>query len=78
MSAYYLNRVFRAEIGMPPHEYQTQVRIDRGKHLLAKGLPVHRVAAELGFYDQGHFTRQFGRLLGYPPSAYRDRKIVQG
>jgi AraC-like DNA-binding protein len=77
VSAYYLNRVFSAEVGMPPHAHQTQVRIERGKRLLAQGLPVHRVAAELGFYDQSHFTNQFRRLLGYPPSAYRDRKNLQ-
>ena len=77
VSAYYLNRVFSAEVGIPPHAYQTQVRIERGKRLLAQGLPVHRVAVELGFYDQSHFTNQFRRLLGYPPSAYRDRKNLQ-
>lgn len=77
VSAYYLNRVFSAEVGIPPHAYQTQVRIERGKRLLAQGLPVHRVAMELGFYDQSHFTNQFRRLLGYPPSAYRDRKNLQ-
>jgi AraC-like DNA-binding protein len=76
-SAYYLNRVFRADVGIPPHAYQTQVRIERARELLARGMPVHRVAVELGFYDQSHFTNQFKRLLGYTPSTYRERKILQ-
>jgi AraC-like DNA-binding protein len=71
LSAFHLNRVFRAEIGLPPHAYQTQVRIAVGKALIAQGVTIDRVAADLGFFDQSHFTHHFKRLLGFTPGAYR-------
>jgi AraC family transcriptional regulator len=37
--------------------------------------PVGRVAASLGFADQSHLCRAFGRLVGTPPSTYR--KLVR-
>jgi AraC-like DNA-binding protein len=31
------------------------------------------IAAESGFADQSHFTKEFGRLMGETPRAYRLR-----
>lgn len=31
------------------------------------------LAADLGWYDQNQFTRDFGRMVGVSPSAYRTR-----
>lgn len=28
------------------------------------------VAADLGYFDQAHFTREFTRVIGQPPGAY--------
>jgi AraC-like DNA-binding protein len=70
-SPFHLNRVFRAEVGLPPHAYQTQRRIVRSKALLAQGQEIGQVALDLGFYDQSHFTNQFKRLTGYTPGVYR-------
>ncbi len=58
-SPYHLNRIFCAEVGVPPHAYQTQVRIDRAKQLLSKGIPIKQVAADTGFTDQSHLNRHF-------------------
>lgn len=81
LSAFYLNRVFHAEVGLPPHAYQTQVRVERAKTLLAEGLPPGEVAALTGFYDQAHFTRQFRRYAYVTPGRYlqgvQGRKNIQ-
>ena len=75
LSPYHLHRVFTREVGMPPHAFQTQVRISRSRVLLNEGKPLHAVAAETGFADQSHFTREFKRYVGLTPGAYRSRQI---
>lgn len=70
LSAFHLTRVFAKEIGMPPHAFQTQVRIARAKELLAKGMSLSSVAALTGFADQSHFTRHFKRLMKITPGVY--------
>ncbi len=79
LSPYHLNRVFSREVGLPPHRYQVQVRVDRAKALLAAGTPIKDVVAETGFADHSHLTRHFKRLVGVPPSMYpsQKRKNVQ-
>lgn len=80
-SRFQLLRAFAAATGLPPHAYQIQRRIVRGKTLLAEGMPPGEVASELGFVDQSHFTRHFKRVVGVPPAAYQReigaRKNVQ-
>jgi AraC-like DNA-binding protein len=70
-SPYHLNRVFRAEVGLPPHAYQTQLRIAAARRLLRQGWPIAHVAAETGFADQSHLTRQFQRLQLISPGQYQ-------
>jgi AraC-like DNA-binding protein len=74
LSPYHLHRVFTREVGMPPHAFQTQVRISRARILLNEGKPLHMVASETGFADQSHFTREFKRYIGLTPGAYRSRQ----
>lgn len=57
LSRYYLIRVFREAVGVPPHAYLRQVRIKRAKELLACGQPIADVALATGFTDQSHLTR---------------------
>ena len=71
LSPYHLNRVFARELGMPPHAFQTQVRIVRAKALLRDGVPVAETAVRTGFFDQSHLTRHFARVVGVPPGRYR-------
>jgi transcriptional regulator GlxA family with amidase domain len=51
LSLFHLNRVFRMEIGLPPHAYQTQLRVLRSRALLARGMAIDSVAVEVGFFD---------------------------
>jgi AraC-like DNA-binding protein len=70
LSPFHLLRVFRAELGLPPHAYLTQQRIAHAKTLLALGMPIAEVAFETGFVDQSHLTRHFKRLVGVTPGHY--------
>jgi AraC-like DNA-binding protein len=71
LSGFHLNRVFRMEVGVPPHAYQTQVRVTTAKLLLAKGWSIDQAAASVGFFDQSHFTNHLRRLFGYTPRMYQ-------
>jgi AraC-like DNA-binding protein len=70
LSRYYLLRVFREEMGMPPYAYLESIRIGKAKKLLETGLPLTQVASELGFSDQSHFTNCFKRFIGVTPGQY--------
>ncbi len=71
LSASHLCGAFAAAVGMPPHAYQTQVRVARAKALLVAGhLPLAQVAREAGFANQSHLTRHFARLVGVTPGRF--------
>jgi AraC-like DNA-binding protein len=70
LSPYHLCRVFRETVGMPPHAYQTQIRVRLAKSLLRAGFPIAEAATRAGFYDQAHLTRHFKRLTGLTPGRY--------
>lgn len=75
LSPFHLHRVFTREVGMSPHAFQTSVRIARAKALLCQGRPLRVVAAETGFADQSHFTREFKRFVGLTPGAFRSERL---
>ena len=71
LSANYLIRTFRRTVGLPPHAYQMQVRIQEAKRALLGCKPIAQVALEAGFFDQSHLNRCFKRILGVTPKQYR-------
>ncbi|GBF34609.1 transcriptional regulator [Desulfocucumis palustris] len=70
LSPFHLIRVFRKEVGIPPHAYLKQARIKKAKALIASGLPIARVSMETGFTDQSHLTRHFKGITGITPGQY--------
>lgn len=70
LSRYHFLRSFRKQVGMPPHTYIENCRIAAAQRLLATGLPLVQVAAEVGFSSQSHFTRRFRQTLGVTPGRY--------
>lgn len=78
LSPFHFNRVFSGQFGMPPHAFQTQLRVSRAKSLLGQGWAISQVASQTGFADQSHLTRHFKRLVGVPPGQYtQNSKNVQ-
>jgi AraC-like DNA-binding protein len=71
LSPYHLSRVFTDEVGLPPHAYLTQIRINHAKHLLACDWPITEVTFEVGLVDQSHLNRRFKRIVGMTPGQYR-------
>lgn len=69
-SPYSLVRTFSDSVGMPPHGYQTQIRIWHARRLLSAGVPPVSVANQLGFCDQPHLTRMFKKYTGVTPGQF--------
>jgi AraC-like DNA-binding protein len=65
-----LLRGFRKAYGCTPRVYVTAQRIAEAKRRLKVGVSPARVAADLCFCDQGHFTRVFRRWTGMTPGAF--------
>ena len=70
LSRFELVRQFRAQTGLTPHAFQTNVRINRARELLRTGDPIAQVAAACGFADQPHLTRTFRRAVGITPGRF--------
>lgn len=72
LSVSQFNRQFRKKFHTTPRAYLTNVRMNAACHLLVTtDLPISDISLQTGFYDQSHFSNQFVRHRGLPPSQYR-------
>ena len=65
-----LHRAFTRAVGLPPHSFQTHLRLRRAKELLRGGASLTEAALGSGFCDQAHMTRHFARGVGLSPARY--------
>ena len=78
LSPFHFNRVFSRQFGMPPHAFQTQLRVASAKALLREGWTIAQAASQSGFVDQSHLTRHFKRLVAVTPGQYiQNSKNIQ-
>lgn len=70
VSPFYLLRSFSRHVGIPPHAYLLQVRINLARKLIREGGSLVDVALGTGFFDQSHFTKAFKRSVGLTPRKY--------
>jgi len=72
----YLARAFRSFYGRSINKYLLSLRLELARVLLGGGeMSLSDIAAETGFCDQGHFSKNFKRSYGVSPGEYR--KAVQ-
>lgn len=72
MSPRSLQRLFRRYVGVSPKWVLSRFRLHEAAARLAEedGGNWAAVAAELGYFDQPHFIRDFTRAVGMTPAAY--------
>jgi AraC-like DNA-binding protein len=70
-SRFAVHRAFTHVYGMPPSDYQRQLRLREARALIAAGTPISEAAAAAGFADQSHLSRWFVRYYGVTPGRYQ-------
>jgi len=74
LSPFYLARLFKQSLGVSPHQYLIQLRVNSARWLLSAGSgerSLAEVATAVGFADQSHLTRHFKRVTGVTPRQLR-------
>ncbi|MFM8775190.1 MAG: helix-turn-helix domain-containing protein [Actinomycetota bacterium] len=75
LSQVQLERQCRRTLGISPRGLIQRQRIEHAVQLITgTDATIGEIASTCGFYDQSSFTRQFRRLLGLTPGAYRSRR----
>ena len=78
LSLDYCTRCFRRSFGVSPREHLVRHRIRSScAQLLQEALPLARVAQSLGYHDVNLYARQFRRVMGISPGAFRARRAAQ-
>jgi len=72
ISPTYFASLFKQEMGISPHQYVIQQRVEQAKVVLMKtDLAIADIALQVGFSSQSHLTQQFKRLTGMTPKQVR-------
>jgi AraC family transcriptional regulator len=70
-----LARAYRAEYGLTIAQKVRQLRLElAARELVKEDTNIARLAVELGFYDQSHFTNAFRSRFGVAPAAWRENR----
>ena len=76
VSASYMCRLFKRYIGLTPHAYLQQRKMNQAAHLLLTGdMSVKEIAYQLHFGNPFNFSRAFKRHFGQSPRAYRQAAL---
>ncbi|MEM9703675.1 MAG: AraC family transcriptional regulator, partial [Planctomycetota bacterium] len=75
LSVSQFKRVFKDLFGISPHRYLTRVRLQAVRRLLLETTKtVDVIAAETGFFDASHLTRNFKKEVEMTPHAFRKQR----
>jgi AraC-like DNA-binding protein len=67
VSRYHFIRLFHRVTGLAPNAYLRQIKLSKARRLICEGAQLAEAAAQAGFADQAHLTREFKRVFGTTP-----------
>ncbi len=72
LSTEHFIRIFKSEMNITPHQYSIRLRVqDAATKLLTTDKSIGKIAGDLSFENQFHFSRVFKKCTGFSPSEYR-------
>jgi AraC family transcriptional regulator len=73
ITPYYFCRLFKQSMGIAPHQYLMQRRLEQAKVLLRQqpDTNIADIALQCGFTNQSHLSRHFRLQMGITPKQYR-------
>ena len=69
----YLQQIFKQQLGLSPKHYARIIRVKRASiQMLTPDFryPLVQIAAELDYFDQSHFLKDFKSIVGKSPSRF--------
>ena len=70
LSRFTLVKQFRKTLGLTPHAYLINLRVNLAKQMLRQGSSVADTAVCCGFFDQSHFVKTFRNYTGLTPTQF--------
>src|SRR5262249_24608521 len=72
LSTHHFVRMFQKSLGLTPHQYLLERRVERAKELLHdQTANLADVGLSTGFCSQSHFTSAFHRAVGVTPAGFQ-------
>ena len=75
-TSFHIIRLFKETVGMSPHAYLIQLRLEKARELIDTGDTIADAAINSGFSDQSHLTRRFKKRFGITPGRYEAQKLL--
>ncbi len=67
---HYFIKLFKEDMGMPPHQYILRMRLQEAARLLRAGGTVSEAASSVGYADVSSFARAFKGYYGVQPGRF--------
>ena len=72
-----LQRFTKENFQLTPQTWLNTLRLSEAKRLLRDGMSAKSTAITLGYKQLSHFSREFKRHAGLPPTAFAMEEIIQ-